>query len=385
MDEELFENSLCIESSEWTKDTLSGLPACKGVLLFTNAEGKPIQLLQAASLRRTAQAKLLGSEEESDLPSRKTDISELTARIYYTCCYNNFQSQLTYTRLAHAVFGNQAADWIQLPSPAFVVLDTDAKLPYFTVSSNPKTNGTRNVFGLFPNRKAAAQFCEILNTVFGLCRNPSLVGTGNEPSCPYLQMQTCPGPCVGKLAMETYRAFVDEALLAAGGDVDAALEERKQQMHTAAQSMHYERAKVLKDQIDALKKLQWTSFKWTTRLDQLSVLHIDKADKIKVEGQRKRVQQYAVWKITANGVFALGQCSLDNSESLDALLRENWNTQRPEAYAANPYEHLATLSLFLFRNNVQGFWGNCSGGLPDMEALCSQLAEMFQITPTPSA
>ncbi len=381
MDEELFENSLCIESSEWTKDTLMGLPVCKGVLLFTNADGRPIQLLQAASLRRTAQAKLLGSEEESDTPSRKTDISELTARIYYTCCYNNFQSQITYIRLAHAVFGKQAADWIQLPSPVFSVLDTNTKLPYFTVSSNPKTSETRNVFGLFPNRKAAALFCETLNTVFGLCRNPSLVGTGNEPSCPYLQMQTCPGPCVGKLAMETYRAFIEEALAVAGGDIDTALEERKQQMQTAAKSMHYERAKTLKDQIDALEKLKWSTFKWTTRLEQLAVLHIDKADKIKVEGQRKLVQQYAVWKITANGVFALGQCSLDNSESLEALLREKWDTQNSESYAANSYEHLATLSLFLFRNNVQGFWG----GLPDATALYEQLAKTFQITPTQSA
>ena len=59
MDEELFDHSLHRESNEWTKDTLSGLGACKGVLLFTHADGQPIQLLQAASIRRTAQAKLL--------------------------------------------------------------------------------------------------------------------------------------------------------------------------------------------------------------------------------------------------------------------------------------------------------------------------------------
>ena len=381
IDEELFEASLCIESNEWTKDTLSSLPACKGVFLFANDLGQPIQLLQAASLRRTAQAKLLGSEDESDTPSRKTDISELAKRLYYTCCYNNFQSQLIYTRLAHAVFKSKANDWIQLPSPAFAVLDRTMKLPYFAVSSNPKITPTRNAFGLFPSRKAAGQFCEILNTVFCLCRNPVLVGTGNEMSCPYLQMQTCPGPCVGKLKMETYQAFVGDALATACGQVDMAIQEKTGQMKTAAQSMHYERAKILKDQVDALKTLKGPVFQWTTPLDALAVLHIDKADKIKVEGQRKLVQQYAVWKITSEASHYLGQCPLDNVETIDAFLKENWAIAEAVPYASNQYEHLATLSLFLFRNNVQGFWENRSSGLPDTRAIFEKLTKQFQLTP----
>lgn len=364
--EELFQNSLCIDSHEWTKNTLSGIAASKGVLLFTNAEGRPIQLLQAASLRRTAQAKLLGhGVEESTAPSRRTDISELTARIYWTCCYNNFDSQMTYIRLAHEVFQENANDWIQLPRPAFSVIEMNATLPYFYVSSNPKTSDTRNAFGLFARRKTAGQFCETLNTVFGLCRNPALVGTGNETSCPYLQMQTCPGPCVGKLKMETYHQFVADALAVANGDIDTALAEKTGQMKTAAQSMHYERAKRLKDQIGALENLKSPAFRWTTHLEKLAVLHIDRANKIKVKGQRKHVQQYAAWKVTAKDVYALGQCSTDDQKAFNTFLKDNWNTDTCTPYAANQSEHLGALALFLFRNNRQGFWEDCSNGLID--------------------
>ncbi len=377
--EELFEASLCINSEEWTKDTLSGLPACKGVLLFVNRDGQPIQLLQAASIRRTAQAKLIDTEEESNVPSRKTDISELTERIDYTCCYNNFQSQMTYLRLAHAVFPDNASDWIQLPRPSFSVIDMSLPLPYFFVSTSPETNIHRKVFGLFPNRKSAGLFCDTLNTVFGLCRNPSLLGSGNEPSCPYLQMQSCPGPCVGQLKTETYCQFVTDAITTAGGEIDTVLAERKQQMQSAAQSMYYERAKLLKDQVDAIEKLKSPAFHWTSRLDELAVLHIDRADKIKVEGQRKLVQQYAIWKITADGVFSLGQCSLDDFDVFHNFLLGNQGANMPSHYTQSPYEHLGTLSLFLFRNNVQGLWLNISNGLPDASNLNNQLINIFKL------
>ncbi len=98
--EALFQASLCIENDEWTKDTLAALPTCRGVLLFADTSGQPIQLLQAANCRRTAQARLLRDLSETGL-KKKADVSDLTTVIYYICCYNHFLNQVTYTQLAH--------------------------------------------------------------------------------------------------------------------------------------------------------------------------------------------------------------------------------------------------------------------------------------------
>ena len=382
--EALFEASLQREDNTWTQDTLSGLPTCKGVLLFADTDSRPIQLLQAASLRRTAQAKLLEGDAEEG-PSRKTDISELTGQLYFTSCANAFESTLTYIRLVHALFPGQTADWLQLPSPVFAVLDSSAALPCFTVSSNPVSSEQRQVFGLFGQRKTAGLFCETLNTVFGLCRNRPLLGSGNEASCPYLQMQTCGGPCIGQLNMETYRQFVQEALDAANGELDEPITKRTTQMKAAAQSMHYERAKRLKDQIDALASLKERPFQWTENLNRLAVLHVDRAGKVKVEGRRKRVHQYAGWKITARGVFAMGTFELTEANALERFIREQWDTQTPVAYAETMYEHLATSSLFLFRHNVQGLWLNGSQGVPASKQIEKMLVDIFPIeTPEPA-
>ena len=169
-DEALFETSLCIEAGEWSKEILSNLPSCKAVLLLTDARDRPIQLLQAANLRRTAQARLI--RDRADTARRRADISESATTLFYIRCRNNFESQLTYTLAAHAVFQETAADWIRLPKLSLAAIETDACLPFFHITENPQQNVTRRVFGLFPARKAAVRFCNILNTVFGLCRNP---------------------------------------------------------------------------------------------------------------------------------------------------------------------------------------------------------------------
>lgn len=376
--EELFEASLCSDGTTWTKDTLSGLPACKGVLLFTDGAGHPIQLIQAASLRRTAQAKLLEGEP-SDSPTRKTDISDLTAGIYYTCCYNNFQSHITYTRLAHAIFRDKSSDWLQLPKPVFAAIDTETALPYFRISTNPKPDKKRHVFGLFPNRKSAGVFCDSLNTVFSLCRNRSLLGSGNESSCPYLQMGSCPGPCVGTLSMTTYHGFVEEAINAANGNLDDLLAERTARMQAAAAAMNYERAKLLKDQIDALSKLKGRDFDWTENMEHFSVLHIDTAGKIKVEGQRKHVQYYTAWKASAENMICLGDFDLRQPEAVESLFDMYQKTKTPVFYANSQYEHLSTLSLFLFRSHRQGLWLNVTKGLPDTQTLQQTLLEILGI------
>ncbi|MBL7215106.1 MAG: UvrB/UvrC motif-containing protein [Phycisphaerae bacterium] len=362
-DEELFEASLCIESNEWTKDTLSGLPACKGVLFFTDASDQPIQLLQVANLRRTAQAKLI--HEEPLWPHRKTDISELTTKIFYTCCDNNFEMQLTYIQLAHAVFQKNAGDWIQLPKISLAVIETDSYLPFFYVSDNPKTDENRKAFGLFPSRKAAAAFCETLNAVFELCRNPSLLNTGRETSCPYLQMQTCPGPCLGTGNRKSYSDAVQRACTAAAGQIDSTTQQLYEQMNLSAQSMRFEQAATLKKQIESLKQLTGNDFTWVHDLQNLCVLHIDIGAKRKITGKNKKRQLYKAWKITAKDIYELGIFVPQTPEQVMSFLNRRWNDGQKFVYSPTHKEHLAVLSLFLFRSNPSGLWLDCTQKIPE--------------------
>jgi excinuclease UvrABC nuclease subunit len=83
--EELFDSSVALDQDNNTPDALADIPTCKGVLLFTDSSDTPIQLLQAANLRRTARVKLFRQDEGI---SKRTDISKLASKIYWRCCYN---------------------------------------------------------------------------------------------------------------------------------------------------------------------------------------------------------------------------------------------------------------------------------------------------------
>ena len=80
MIEELFESRLQINPGFQTIEALKPIPTCKGVLLFTNRENKPIQLLIAANIRRTVRAKL--STENAVTIRKRANIAEIVRNVY---------------------------------------------------------------------------------------------------------------------------------------------------------------------------------------------------------------------------------------------------------------------------------------------------------------
>lgn len=376
---ELFEDSLYLETEQWTKDTLAGLPTCRGVLLFTDRSGKPIQLLQAASLRRTAQAKLLREEEQT--PTRKLDISELTHTLYWQCYHNDFLTQVHYFRMAHLLFADSPDDWIQLPRTSYAVIETDTFLPYFYVSEIPEMLPQRIVYGLFPTRKAVSEFAEILNTVFCLCRNPSLLKTGRESSCPYLQMQTCPGPCLDPAQTEAYRARVRQAIEAGSGRIDAAIADLQSRMKQASQTMAFERAQLLKKQTEQLGRLKRPDYQWTHCLKNLCILHVDQSGKVPVEGKKRLMRQYKWLKITSDRVYDLGDFVPQTREDVQRFLEENWTRSDVIDYADKPTEHLRNVSYFICRSHRSGFWLDCTNGIA-ADPLFAGLEGLFKLETT---
>lgn len=381
--EALFQASLYLETTEWTPNTLAELPTCKGVLLFADAAGHPIQLLQAVNCRRTAQARLLQDEDQA-LTRKKADVSQLTKAIHYTGCYNNFLSQLTYTQLARGVFGNDAKDWIQLPKISLAAIDTDAFLPYFYVTDTADEDPNQQRFGLFPSRKAAADFCESLNTVFVLCRNPALLKTGKEPSCPYLQMQTCPGPCLDENLMGAYAAAVNQALKTAAGNIEKTQQELQEQMQQASEEMRFEKAHRCKKKLERLTKLTGTDFQFIHPLHDACFLHIDIGPKQKPEGGTKKVQQFMWFKVTTRNIYHIGTCTPTTEEEVKRFIETNWSNDQDPLPTKNCRERLSLLSLHLFRSQRPGVWLDCSKGIW-LEEVVSELKAGFGLNFNPGA
>jgi len=358
--EELFDSSVALDQDNNTPDALADIPTCKGVLLFTDSSDTPIQLLQAANLRRTARVKLFRQDEGI---SKRTDISKLASKIYWRCCYNDFLTQTSYIQIAYALFERQAGDILQLPRPCFSVIEMDSYLPFFDVSSSPEKSEKRIIYGLFPSRKATGEFSKTLNSVFCLCQNPTLLNTGRESSCPYLQMMKCPKPCLDPSQKESYLERCHEAIKNANGQIESSLNTLGQRMNKASKSMNFEKASELRKKIDQLKKLQKPDFRWVHDLNNYSILHVDRTFKKSIEGKRKRIQQYQWFKINSEAIYDLGFFSPASRQEIDCFLKENWTTGFVIPFPENIKKHLSNLSFFLYRTKSSGVWVDCSDGI----------------------
>jgi hypothetical protein len=358
--EELFDSSVAFEKHNWTPDALTEIPTCKGVLLFRDLNRKPIQLLQAANLRRTVRSKLFGQDENTP---KKLDITNLVKQIFWRCCYNDFMSQAVYIYLADALFGKQADEWVQLPSPCFSYIELSNSLPYFDVTNHPAISDTRVVLGLFPNRKSGTEYSNALNSAFCLCQNPKLLNSGRESTCPYLQMASCPGPCLDPAQQERYRQSCFEAIECAKGRIEPSLAVLAQHMDEASHNMNFEAASKIKKQIQQLEKLQKPGYRRVHDLRNLSILHVDRAFKISIQGHRKKVQQYQWFKVDSGAIYDLGTCSPKSQQDIDLFLQKNWTTGSKVPFPENKEKHFANLSFFLYRSKRSGIWIDCSGGI----------------------
>lgn len=372
---ELFEASVALEGNEWNSEVLSTVPACKGVLLFADETLCPVQLLQSANLRRTAQARLI--REDTSVPARKTDLSQCTSYVFYNCCYSDFATYLELLKIARMLGGKSFEEAVRLPRASFAAIDLDAPLPYFYVSSSPSCDARRKAWGLFPSRKAVQEFCTALNCAFCLCRNPSLLQTGNEPSCPYFQMQQCPGPCMGNIPQEIYMQQVAEAVRAADGSIDDPVQRLIRAMKQAAAEKRFEQAQIFKERAGLLTKLKENACPWTENLERFCILHADRGPKVDAETGRRKHQQYIVWKITRNRIGEVGRFTETDRESWTQSFADNWDNPAPADCRLNTQEHFGLLSLLQFRSKPQGVWINASKQTPDAGGVFANILSHF--------
>jgi len=377
--DELFDDCLQITPAGQTAEACKPLPTCKGVLLFADDSSRPIQLLIAANIRRTAVGRLFTQEPVA--VKKRADISRIARKIYYCSCFNDFASALKHYQIAKAVYPGSYSEMLTLPRQSYVKIDPSAEWPFFSLTDKPSPLAEQNVFGPFPSRKAAADFIQILQDAFGLCQRPALLATGQNPaSCPYLQMANCPAPCVGKMARAEYLRYIADAICAAAGNIEKQTAKLKEQMKQSAHQRLFEQAQLVKKRLGRLKLLGRSDYQWITRLRELAILHIDRSAKIASEGKRKRIQTYAAFLIKAGHIAELGEFPGQGPGEFYKSFIEKLAEPGDCTDSKQTAEELAILAYHLYRSKPSGIWINCSNQnrIPTTDEIKNAILERFE-------
>jgi hypothetical protein len=239
--------------------TPNALPTHGGVYLIADRDDRPILLSMGENLRRVVIHRL--ATDHADQKSRRTNLAEIAARVYWTPTFSRFETAWAHWRAVRHLnprgyrkdlaFGPsyflRVAQWGGPPSPP----------PRFTVVSE-YTEDAATYVGPFATRKDADAMLQTLEDAFDLCRYYHILEQApHGQACAYFEMGKCPAPCDGTIPLSQYQSMIADAAAFAAGHTAARLEALIGQMKSAAAAQHFEKAAAIRqtlERADAIHK-----------------------------------------------------------------------------------------------------------------------------------
>lgn len=232
------------------KGFMQSVPQQPGVYRMLNAKGIVIYVGKAKNLK-----KRLSSYFRAQVDSIKTRalVSQI-AQVELTLTHSETEALLLENNL------------IKAHRPKYnILLRDDKSYPYIilTEHKHPRLmshRGARSVkgqyFGPYPNAGAVWQSLKLMQKIFPIRQCEDNYYQARTRPCLQYQLKLCSAPCVGKISDTDYQEQVRLARLFLTGKDQQIIADLVQQMEQASQELAFEKAARLRDQIQALRRVQ---------------------------------------------------------------------------------------------------------------------------------
>src|SRR5688572_17837806 len=235
------------------------LPACSGVYLMKDANGKVIYVGKAGSLRSRVGSYFVPSV---DLGPNKQALIDFIEDFDAIECEGEWEALLMESRLIKDTrprFNARLADDKTYP---YLAITLKNEFPGVYVSRTPTDEAFKGakIFGPFTSVSALREAVQLLQRVFKY-RTCSLDIHADDPKNQYFRpcilhaIDQCTAPCANKISREQYEADIERFIRFLGSKRSVMLREMRGEMEQAAERREYEKAATLRDQISAIEKL----------------------------------------------------------------------------------------------------------------------------------
>ncbi|PWH18112.1 MAG: excinuclease ABC subunit C [Anaerolineae bacterium] len=146
-----------------------------------------------------------------------------------------------------------------------VRLKDDKRYPYIKVhwgDDFPKVTVTRQMvqdgsryFGPYTSVWAVHQTLDLLRRIFPYLTCDRVITGKDERACLYYDIKLCSAPCIGAIDRENYRQMIADLCYFLEGHTEEIVARLKSKMEKAAESLQFEQAAVLRDQIRAIENV----------------------------------------------------------------------------------------------------------------------------------
>jgi excinuclease ABC subunit C len=224
------------------KDFIKNIPDLPGSYQFKNKDGIVIYVGKAKSLKKRVSSYFVGSHDA------KTSRLVLNIdKIEYIVTHSELDALLLELNL------------IKKYNPRYNIMLTDDKTyPYIEVTNekHPKLVVTRktnkkskNIYGPYPNVKAARDTVQLLNKIYPLRKCEKLPKT----ECLYYHLGQCLAPCIKEVKPKEYDEIKTQIKHFLKGDIKDVINTLETRMYDASEKMEFERANEYKILIESIK------------------------------------------------------------------------------------------------------------------------------------
>jgi excinuclease ABC subunit C len=240
-----------MEPSDHLYGILANLPEKPGCYIMHDVKDRIIYVGKAINLRNRVRS-YFHAQPEWDLKTRQ--MVEQIVDIEWITVGSELEALILEMNL------------IKLNRPQFNIrLKDDKYYPYIKVRWSdpfPKLTVTRQLvkdgsryFGPYTSVWAVHQTLDAIRRIFPyLTCDREITGQDARP-CLYYDIKLCTGPCIGAITEGEYRQMIDDLCQFLEGRSEGILLRLKNEMNGAAESMRYEKAAALRDQIQAIEKI----------------------------------------------------------------------------------------------------------------------------------
>lgn len=230
-------------------------PDLPGVYLYRDAAGAVLYVGKALSLRKRLASYLpaLSEDVSGRLLAKVSEMMTQAVALEWIVTSNEVEALLLEHNLIkqhHAPFNIRLRDDKSYP---YIMVTAEEEFPRVVFTRQPHRRGNL-YFGPFSSAAKVRETLDALGRVFPVrsCRGRR---PGRRTGSPCLQfhIDRCPGPCLGTIEAEQYRAVIDQVVDFLSGRETKVVARLERAMREAAGRQDFEGAAVFRDRVDALR------------------------------------------------------------------------------------------------------------------------------------